>query len=272
MCSIRNELMNNIDQNKICSTLLNEVKAGSEILHCFHLDQSSPDWRNTQHAHDYWELLYFIKGSAHIEGDYGLSDIAANDLIIYPPEYCHREFVDLKKHQEAICLGLTLNNELSSSDALTIPDPDHLLEWLFIQLSLRFKQKHSDMVHPLKELLFSYINDCLRIKSDVQQPMSNKIINYMEHHYSEKIYQKDLAELVNVSSTYMYKVFKEQTGQIPMDYLNRLRVQKARDLSSHKEMTLEEIGSRVGCYDPKYFSKLFKKYTGKSFQLWKKEN
>ena len=253
-------------QLQICDSLINEVKNNSRILHCYRFDQSSSIWIKTYHDHDYLELLYFIKGQAQIEGDHSRTLLATNDLIIYPPGFGHKESVDFTKHQEAVCLGLALRPDFTFAEALTISDPDHQLEWLFTQLHLKYQRKNSDITDQLRHLLFYYIKECCKNDNSDQQPISVRVINYFEHHYREKIYQQELSDLVNVSSTYMYKIFKQETGQTPMDYLNRLRISKALDLLSRRNLTLEEIGSQVGIHDPKYFSKLFKKFAGFSYR------
>ena len=262
--------MDREQQLMICDTLLEEVERDSRILDCFRIDQTSSKWIKSYHDHAYLELLYFIRGKADIEGDHSRSFLGTNDLIIYPPHFGHKEHIDFSKHQEAFCLGVALREEFSLSEALTINDPDHELEWIFTQLHRQFLEGRMEIAEHLKLLLFQYI----RISSQsgsTEQPLSIRIINYLEHHYQEKIYQEELSELVQVSSAYMYRVFRQETGHTPMDYLNRLRISKAQAFMSRNNWTLEELGSRVGIHDPKYFSKLFRKYTGVSYSTYRKQ-
>ncbi|MDC7239111.1 MAG: AraC family transcriptional regulator [Spirochaetales bacterium] len=265
--------MTDQDLLNFCDTLISESSVNCRILLCERFDQSSSLWNTNEHSHDYLEMLYFIRGRACVDIDESKTVIGTNELIIYSPNVRHHETIDLIKHQEAICLGVRLDGQGKRSELsgiLSVSDPDHTLEWLFSQLHLKFREEEGPFTDRLFEILLLYIRDnCLR-GNGVEQSISLQIINYMKQHYSEKIYQDELAALVNVSSAYMYRVFRKETGQTPMEYLNRLRVDVAMDYAGKRSMTLEEIGIRVGIADPKYFSKIFRKYAGASFREYRK--
>ena len=58
------------------------------------------------------------------------------------------------------------------------------------------------------------------------------------------------------------RLFSECMGLSPVEYRNKLRVQKAVDLLKMKKYSVGEVAEMVGISDIKYFSKLFKRYTG----------
>jgi YesN/AraC family two-component response regulator len=59
-------------------------------------------------------------------------------------------------------------------------------------------------------------------------------------------------------------VFKDQTGESPINYLINLRLEKAKNLLVSTESPIKSIAQAVGYKDAYYFSKLFKKYCGHS--------
>jgi AraC-like DNA-binding protein len=60
---------------------------------------------------------------------------------------------------------------------------------------------------------------------------------------------------------YISKIFKEETGDSPINYLIKIRLEKASFLlKKNKEISIKEISKLVGYEDAYYFSKLFKKY------------
>ena len=63
---------------------------------------------------------------------------------------------------------------------------------------------------------------------------------------------------------YMNRVFKKVTGETIFRYLNRVRINHAETLILNTPMKMSAIGSRVGFSDEYYFSRVFKKHTGKS--------
>ena len=53
-------------------------------------------------------------------------------------------------------------------------------------------------------------------------------------------------------------------GDSPINYLIRIRLSKAKELLESSKLSVKEISEAVGYKDPYYFSKLYKKYYGKS--------
>ena len=68
-----------------------------------------------------------------------------------------------------------------------------------------------------------------------------------------------------LSSAYISKIFKEETGEAPINYLIKMRLERARiQLESDTQQSIKAISNSVGYEDVYYFSKLFKKYYGMS--------
>ena len=57
-----------------------------------------------------------------------------------------------------------------------------------------------------------------------------------------------------------------------IDYKTKLRIESAKKLICFSNLNIYEIGIKVGYSDPKYFSKLFKKFTGSSPNKFKGKN
>lgn len=87
---------------------------------------------------------------------------------------------------------------------------------------------------------------------------------YIDHHYNELVTLEDVAAHANLSAYYFSKLFKEQTGTTFIEYLTGVRIVKAKELLKTTRMSLKEICFKVGYHDPNYFSRVFKKITGRS--------
>jgi two-component system response regulator YesN len=86
---------------------------------------------------------------------------------------------------------------------------------------------------------------------------------YIDEHYaSEKLSLQELCRHVLMSASYFSLVFKQQTGETFVEYLTRVRMDKAKELLRHTSLKLYEIAAKVGYADPNYFSILFKKHVG----------
>ena len=74
-----------------------------------------------------------------------------------------------------------------------------------------------------------------------------------------------------LSPVYISKIFKEETGESPINYLIKIRLEKARDiLLKSSDSTIKNIANEVGYEDAYHFSKLFKKYYGISPLYYRK--
>ena len=90
-----------------------------------------------------------------------------------------------------------------------------------------------------------------------------QIVNYFEDHYSEKISLERIAENMYLSTFYISKIFKSETGDTPIHHLINIRLEKAREiLEKRPGMNIKEVAAMVGYEDAYHFSKQFKKHYG----------
>lgn len=89
-----------------------------------------------------------------------------------------------------------------------------------------------------------------------------KAVEYIHEHYHEQITLNEVAEHTFVSTYYISRMFKKEMGKNFVDYLNELRMEKARELLKDVRYKTYEVAEKVGIPDAHYFSRLFKKYVG----------
>ena len=87
---------------------------------------------------------------------------------------------------------------------------------------------------------------------------------YIREHCRERIALADVAALVELSPTYLSRLFKRETGMCFQDYVNRERVNRAADLLVFSELSLPEIAQYVHFPNQSYFGKIFKRVKGMS--------
>lgn len=90
----------------------------------------------------------------------------------------------------------------------------------------------------------------------------DKIVEYINLHYSEKIFLSDIADVLNYSESLLSKRFRRVTQMTFNEYLNRFRIQKSIEYMKKGTYGLTGISDICGFSDYKYFSTVFKKYTG----------
>ena len=89
-----------------------------------------------------------------------------------------------------------------------------------------------------------------------------KTLEYMETNYMHRLTLSSISANVNLSSSYLCRIFKSEVGTSITNYLNNLRVRKAATLIKENNLSMKEISALVGIDDQLYFSRLFKKCMG----------
>jgi len=82
-------------------------------------------------------------------------------------------------------------------------------------------------------------------------------VRYIHDNYQSQITVQELAELLNVSQPYLFRVFRQMTGKSPKQYLNDYRILQAKRLLTETAMTVTEVAGSVGYYDALAFSRFF---------------
>ena len=118
----------------------------------------------------------------------------------------------------------------------------------------------------LKEWLQNVLWDTSRlIKSGPQRRKARMMLEvkkYVDENYRKGISLSMLAEEFNVSAGYLSRLFQETVGQHFSDYVNHLKVQKAKELLQTTDRRVYEIADYLGFQDSYYFSAWFKREVG----------
>lgn len=91
-------------------------------------------------------------------------------------------------------------------------------------------------------------------------------VGYLVHRLEQEFHLpwtlEEMAAAIHTSVPSLCRYFKEHTGSSPLDYLIRLRIEKAKDLISHSDLLITEIAFQVGFNDGNYFARQFKRICG----------
>ena len=96
--------------------------------------------------------------------------------------------------------------------------------------------------------------------------------DYVRKHYREKIYLEDIADSLDLSPSYLSKLFKKETGECLQDFINEERVFRAANLLIYSDLSLSEIAEYVRFPNQSYFGKIFKKYKGMTPKEYRDKN
>ena len=89
-----------------------------------------------------------------------------------------------------------------------------------------------------------------------------KLIEYMQQNINRKITLEELAEQVNLSPTYLSRIFKEGTDYSVIEFFNKLKIERAKEIMMDANPKIKEVARTLGFGDEFYFSRIFKQIEG----------
>jgi len=105
---------------------------------------------------------------------------------------------------------------------------------------------------------------CLNIKDNTanENRYCKEAKEYINKHYMKNMNVSEVADYLGISYAYLSKIFKNQFGgsEKLLDYLNRIRIEKAKELLASAELSLNEIADQVGYNNTQSLQRFFKKY------------
>lgn len=143
---------------------------------------------------------------------------------------------------------------------------EHYFSSLYDCIKIRksnWKTESSVILYALMSLFQLVENYENTLRIDLPAGKLLPVIHYIEKHYAEPISLQDIADVINISSSYCCQLFKKIYKTSPVDYMNNLRIEKAKNLLLTNDfMPIQKICELVGFSDPSYFCRIFKKQTG----------
>lgn len=98
----------------------------------------------------------------------------------------------------------------------------------------------------------------------------SKALDYINQHYMGDIRLADIANYVGMNEAYFSSLFKKETGSNLTDYINAVRIEKAKAYLRVSDISIYEVADKVGYANVSYFSKVFKQLAGMSPAEYKK--
>lgn len=113
------------------------------------------------------------------------------------------------------------------------------------------------------KILFQRLFVALNTESDLRnRQLISRLHAYIDEHLQEDLSLTRLGEVACYNSSYLSTVYKNLTGQSLIDYINQVRINRAKQLLAQSEMRVRQIALTCGFESQQYFHRLFKKKTG----------
>lgn len=249
------------------------------------------------HDHDFTEFTFILSGKGKYLVEGITYDVEAGDVIICNPGVKHQNIlVNTKEPTVEFFAGFTdFHFKNMQPNSISLKDGGHVLhtttetkqeiskhcyEMIAENESAQIG-KYFMLKSHLIQILLLMVRDITEVETSNQKGCNfesynksyavKRIINYLNENYENKISLDQIAHNMYLSPVYISKIFKEETGESPINYLIKIRLEKAKDILINTEGgSIKSIANRVGYEDVYHFSKLFKKYYGISPLYYKK--
>ena len=142
----------------------------------------------------------------------------------------------------------------------------------FVKEALTVKELETHVIQAMVKLAKKMSQVVEHEDVDQQKITIEKAKKFIYDHLSEKINLKDISEHVYLSETYFSFLFKKITGIPYIDYIQKLRMDKAKEILLETDDKIYEVAEQIGYHDYKYFSAQFKKYIAMTPKEYRKKN
>lgn len=139
---------------------------------------------------------------------------------------------------------------------------DYFKDWFETALQLDNSSSVSEMSSVICEKFMTAISHLAEKRCNNANPIVDKIIAYLNENYDKPLSLKKIAAEVYLTPNYICNLFRKHVGKNIGDYLNEIRIEKAKELLRDPRYKIYEISNMVGYTDSRYFGTLFKKHTG----------
>lgn len=269
-------------------------------IYTIYYQEKSADFIFPGETHDFWELIYMDRGYAYLLIEDKGYKISEGDLFFFDRNQNHIVWSD---DTTAPCF-LTISFEMSFHESNYFrykrfkADPD--IRELFRRILAERLNAFEGSIHSnigvrkgkdgavAEQLIKIYLTEVLlklyrqedtalscNIHSEIIKAKSENIIlrkcmDYISEHINEKLFIEQISQCIPVSSSYLNRLFKRHTGFPVIDYVNNMKLDKAKEMIRASELNMTEISESLGFSSIHYFSRIFKKKFGISPRIYSK--
>lgn len=237
------------------------------------------------HKHDFISMIYVLSGSCIYNIDNVHYLVKKGDMIICNPGVYHGKILGAGEEIIELHVGLTNiaidglpKNHVIKKDSCPVKGSLKYEQEIFKCCSDIFlEQEKSELggeammkIHVMK-LVILFLKSISMEEVPQKIPdfsfetydkaaLINALVSFINENYMKEITLETISKNMYLSPIYISKVFKEEMGESPINYLIKVRLAKANELLKGSGMSVKAIAKEVGYNDAYHFSKLYKKY------------
>ena len=244
-----------------------------------------PDYVFAGEMHDFWEMMYVKSGSVCVSGDERVYELKDNDVIFHKPMELHKFHAN--SSSEIFVMSFVLSGDLCSrletrTQTLSarqkyelqsiirlfednkVPSEDHYYQ--YIGAFDRNRALTNQVACATELFLLSVGEDSSAVipaSESIDADIFKRCVILMEERITEPVNVGEFAQMLNVSVSYLKKVFSKYAGIGIHKYFIRTKVTYACKLLKEGK-SVYEVSDILSFSSPNYFCLVFKRETGKT--------
>ena len=253
------------------------------------------DLTEVEHCHDFCELVVVTRGRAMHALEDRVFPVTAGDVFLLQGRQRHyfydREDLDLINimyDPEKIALPENELRKMPGYCAMFMLEPAYRRQHRFasrlhlkrmalaqVERLAQVMESESDAARPghevaLRAKLLELLVFLSRAYTETETTEAHallrvgSVIGALENDFSRDWKLDELVATAHMSRSNLMRIFRRATGQTPIEYLLRLRIQKAMELLRNSDLPITEIALEVGFNDSNYFSRQFRRILSES--------
>lgn len=269
------------------------------IISLFYCDLNER-FHSYRERHDFWEFIYIDKGRLSVETDLDKFIMEKGEIYFHKPMEFHRHSA-IQKHPASICIASfhSTDRVLEQLAQRRIQLPEHcrqlmtqLLKYgamvfssliddkenLYLVKNKEYPAYAEQMIQNYLEIFLMEVlalTDTSKAgqkiplpgsSSKIQKNHSHELFTLAEQYLSNNLFASvtiaDLCRHLNCSKTTLSVAFKSIAGISIIQYFNRLKIEKAKELIRLQNLNLTQIAELLNFCNISYFSNSFKSHTG----------
>ena len=267
-------------------------------VHYFEFD---PSFVSRGESHDFWELVYAVKNPIVCTAGGERITLQEGEVLFHKPNEYHTLAADKESAPDVFIISfeckseairffenkhLQLDRELlkyiymiieesKNTFDLPISNPDirkmplsktdslgglQLIKNLTEILLINLMRKETGKLETQAQFL---------LKEDYEGHITKEIIAYLKANATRAVTIDEVARSLSYTKSYLFRQFKKSTGDTIMSYFLKLKIDIAKKMLRAGNCSVSEIAAALAFDSPNYFSKAFKKVTGRTPMQYK---
>ena len=233
-----------------------------------------------QHRHkNFTELIYVLDGHGSYRIDKRMYEIKPGNLLVVDRNVWHGEEPFRHEHNTTLTVAIR-DLKINSKEVKLIEkhqraiidfEPGSAVEKLIVALYELQKVPNPDMslcdslVNSILNIVYTKLTELRRNQDEIDvknDELIRVISEYLDEHYDEPLTLSEIGEKFGISHYYLAHIFKSETGVSPMKYVMHRKIGEVQNLLMNSDLSIKEIGERMGFSSSCHLSTVFKKYFG----------